>query len=257
MENNTEQLELRIFRYDPESDRDPYYKTYMVPKRQSWSFLDALNYIKDELDGSLTYRWSCQMAICGSCGMMVDGKPALACKTFVRGYEGSVDIDPLAHFDIERDLVTEVENVFEKMTSLQTYLKPADPERKSEDGTRLQSPKEFKKYKQYSMCINCMLCYSACPQFGLNDAFLGPAALALTRRYNLDSRDTGKLERMDRATAKDGVWNCTLVGSCSEVCPKHVDPAGAIQEMKVEGVFHTMADYIFPGRRKRHKKNQD
>jgi fumarate reductase iron-sulfur subunit len=91
------------------------------------------------------------------------------------------------------------------------------------------------KFKQYTMCINCMACYAACPQYGLDPSFIGPAALAMAHRYNLDSRDQGKSERLDILGDHDGVWDCSFVGACSEVCPKGVDPAAAIQQMKVEG----------------------
>jgi fumarate reductase iron-sulfur subunit len=100
------------------------------------------------------------------------------------------------------------------------------------------------------MCINCMLCYAACPQYGLNGEFIGPAALALTHRYNQDSRDGGRKKRQPEVTRHEGVWECSFVGACSEVCPKDVDPAGAIQQMKVSSTVDWYLSHLNPWRRK-------
>ena len=116
-------------------------------------------------------------------------------------------------------------------------VKPYDPQAPE---TYQQSPEQLARYKQFANCINCGLCYSACPQFGLNPEFLGPAALTLAHRYNLDSRDHGKKQRMAELNRHEGVWSCTFVGFCSKVCPKHVDPAAAVNQGKVEAAKHTL-----------------
>jgi fumarate reductase iron-sulfur subunit len=103
------------------------------------------------------------------------------------------------------------------------------------EGEYLQTPDQLEMYKQFSMCINCMLCYSACPVYGLEQSFIGPAAIALAQRYNLDSRDEAARERLEILSEHDGMWQCTFVGECSKVCPKNVDPAGAIQQLKLVG----------------------
>ena len=102
-------------------------------------------------------------------------------------------------------------------------------------------------FKQYTQCINCLLCYAACPQCGLNEDFIGPAALALAHRYNLDSRDGGKDERADVVASNEGVWECTFVGACSDVCPKHVDPAAAIQQTKISASLDWFKAKLMPG----------
>ncbi|RLA03247.1 MAG: fumarate reductase iron-sulfur subunit, partial [Gammaproteobacteria bacterium] len=112
------------------------------------------------------------------------------------------------------------------------YIVPAE-EPTTEQGTYVQSPEQLKDFQQYSQCINCLLCYSACPQVAMDDDFVGPAALALAHRYNLDSRDQGRSAREDVVASNDGVWECSFVGECSEVCPKGVDPAAAIQQSKI------------------------
>jgi fumarate reductase iron-sulfur subunit len=177
------------------------------------------------------------MAICGSCGKMVNGKPELSCHTFLRDYyPGKVRIEPLSHFPIVRDLVIDqTDFVKNKLPAMKPYLLARNEPPAAE--THLQTPGQLQKYYQYSQCINCLLCYAACPQYGLNPKFTGPAALALLHRYNADSRDRGWEERAEVINAEEGVWGCTLVGYCSEVCPKHVDPAHAINQNKVNSTM--------------------
>ena len=211
---------------------------YSVPRRRGWSVLDALQYVKDRIDPTLSFRGSCRMGICGSCGVEVDGRPVLACSTFVRDAVAPLSIEPMRHFPVERDLVVGLDDALGSLGELQTYLQPADS-RGPNDPPRLQTPAQLAAYKSHAMCINCMLCYSACPQYGLDD-FLGPGALALAQRYNLDSRDAGSTARLERAGAEDGVWRCTVVGTCSEVCPADVRPATAIQQLKLASVAHAV-----------------
>src|SRR5215471_18421753 len=130
-----ETIILEVTRYSPEQDTEPRFQRYEVPLRKDWVVLDALNYIKDKIDGSLTFRWSCRMGICGSCGMMVNGEPKLIPKEQTQTFEGEY----------------------------------------------LQTPEQLDVYKQFSMCINCMLCYAACPVYGLDPVFIGPAAIALAQ----------------------------------------------------------------------------
>lgn len=230
-------MTVEVLRYNPEQDTEPYLSRYDVPYDSQTSLLDALGYIKDGLEPELSYRWSCRMAICGSCGMMVNGKPKLACKTFLRDFSGYMRIEPLANFPIERDLVVDLSHFIESLESIKPYIIG----NKAPEGQRTnQTPAQLEKYRTFSMCINCGLCYAACPQFGLNPEFVGPGALTLAHRYNLDNRDNGKAERMKIMNGKNGVWSCTFVGYCSEVCPKHVDPAAAVQQGKVESA----KDYV-------------
>ena len=222
---------LECLRYDPERDEAPRWQRYEVPFSDDMSVLQGLQYIKDHLDGSLTFRWSCRMAICGSCGAMLNGVPKLGCENFLRDYyPGPLRVEPLNHFPIVRDLAIDQSDFLAKLESVKPYLIGEPPA----EGTHKQTPREMAEYYQYSQCINCLLCYAACPQYGLNDKFTGPAALALLHRYNADSRDKGRAERMAVVNQEDGVWGCTLVGYCSEVCPKGVDPARAVNQNKIE-----------------------
>jgi fumarate reductase iron-sulfur subunit len=244
----TDQITLEVLRYHPETDAEPYLQTYNVPYRNDWVVLDALNYIKDHVDGTLSYRWSCHMAVCGSCGMMINGEPKLSCHAFLRDYRnnGSVRIEPLDHFPIERDLVIVMDSFMDKLSSVKPYMIAKDQKPLSE-GEYLQTPLQLKIFKQYTQCINCLLCYAACPQIGLNGDFVGPAALALAHRYNLDSRDGGKEQRADVVASNEGIWECTFVGACSEVCPKDVDPAAAIQQTKISASLDWFKAYLLPG----------
>jgi fumarate reductase iron-sulfur subunit len=226
-------LQVEVLRYRPESDQDPTFQTYTVPYRDDWVVLDALNHIKDTIDRTLSYRWSCHMAVCGSCGMMINGEPKLSCHAFLRDYyPDKIRVEPLNNFPIERDLVTVADDFMAKLESVKPYVIPKQ-ERLVDDGPHLQTPAQLNAFKQYTMCINCMLCYAACPQYGLTPDFVGPAALALAHRYNLDTRDDGREQRQEIAASNEGVWDCTFVGECSEACPKSVDPAAAIQQTKI------------------------
>jgi len=241
-------VELEILRYDPEQDDEPHFQTYTVPYHEDWVVLDAINYIKDELDRTLSYRWSCHMAVCGSCGMVINGAPTLACHTFLRDYPDKIRVEPLRNFPIERDLIVDMDDFIGKLTSVKPWL-VAREERSVDEGEYLQTPAELAVFKQYTACINCLLCYSACPQYALNEPFVGPAALALAHRYNLDSRDVGRSAREDVVASNPGIWECSFVGACSEVCPKQVDPAAAIQQAKIASTGDYFLDFLKPWRR--------
>ena len=208
-------ITLEVARYHPERDRAPSFASYQVPFRNDWVILDALNYIKDRLDGSLAYRWSCRMGICGSCGMMVNGEPKLTCAVFLSHYApGPIRVEPLQHFPVVRDLVVELTDFLRKLQKVKPWIIPGD--QKPPDGEYLQTPEQLDAYKRFSMCINCVLCYAACPVYALDPHFVGPAAIALAQRYNLDSRDQASRERGDILAQHDGIWGCTFVGECTK-----------------------------------------
>jgi fumarate reductase iron-sulfur subunit len=241
-----QRIEIQVLRFRPEEEDKPVWQSYDVPYTDDMSVLQGLQYIKDELDGSLSFRWSCRMAICGSCGMMVNDRPKLSCQTFLRELApGPVKVEALAHFPIERDLVVSVEPFMEKLEAIKPYLIPKEP-RTLAQGEYLQTPHQLEQFEQYSSCINCMLCYAACPQFGLDSDFTGPGVLALLHRYNADSRDGGKPERMEFVNTEEGVWTCTAVGYCSVVCPKKVDPANAINQNKVNSAKDYFLRFVSP-----------
>ncbi|HEX6489533.1 MAG TPA: succinate dehydrogenase/fumarate reductase iron-sulfur subunit [Candidatus Dormibacteraeota bacterium] len=234
-------MKVTTTRFDPAQDKKPRRQTYEVPYQEDHVVLDALNYIKTNIDGSLSYRWSCRMGICGSCGMMVNGEPKLTCAAFLRDYGRELTVEPLANFAIIRDLVVDIDPFLEKLQSVKPWVV-------NEAGSPLGGgehrvlTEETDQFRQYSLCINCMLCYSACPVYGHTPEFLGPAAIALARRYDLDPRDHGNAERKAVVRSSEGIWECSFVGECSAVCPKGVDPAKAIQQSK----FDSTLGYLMP-----------
>ncbi len=243
-----DRIVLEVARYRPEAEAEPTLQRYEVPFRKDWVILDGLNHIKDHLDGTLAYRWSCRMGVCGSCGMTVNGEPKLTCATFLSDYApGPVRVEPLRNFPIIRDVIVDIGDFMKKLSAVKPWI-IRDSEKPLAEGEYRQTPDELDHYKQYSMCINCMLCYAACPVYGLDPEFLGPAAIALGQRYNLDSRDQGARERHKILSKHDGIWSCTFVGECTKVCPKNVDPAGAIQRYKLTSALEWVKDFVMPWR---------
>ena len=245
-------IKLTVTRYRPENESEPVTQSYYVPYHDDWVVLDALQWIKDYEDGTLSFRWSCHMGVCGSCGMNVNGAPKLTCAAFLRDYfPHEVVVEPLAHFPIVRDLVVNLEDFMHKLQEVKPYIIRDDLETAPIGyGNEFpQTPEQVEDYRQFSMCINCMLCYAACPVYGMEPRFLGPAAIALAHRYNMDSRDQGRAQRMSVIGSSEGVWECTFVGECSVVCPKHVDPAAAIQRSKLATTNDMMFGLLMPGKK--------
>src|SRR5438876_9743127 len=146
-----ETISLEVLRYSPEHDAEPSFQRYDVPVHKDWVVLDALNYIKDKVDGSLTFRWSCRMGVCGSCGMMVNGEPKLTCATFLTDYApGPVRVEPLKNFPVMRDLIVEITDFLSKLTKVKPWI--IRNEETPPDGEYLQTPEELDTYKQFSMC---------------------------------------------------------------------------------------------------------
>ena len=248
MSNKT--ITLKVTRYRPEQEEAPTEQSYQIPYRDDWVVLDALNYVKDRVDGTLSYRWSCRMGVCGSCGMMVNGEPKLTCSAFLKDYyPEEVRVEPLVNFPIVRDLVIDMTDFMNKLKAVKPWV-IRKREKPVAEGEHLQSPAQLKIFKQFSMCINCMLCYAACPVYGLEPEFIGPAAIALAHRYNIDSRDEGWKERKPIVASSEGIWECTYIGECSVVCPKEVDPAAAIQRTKVATTTDWFKSILLPWGRK-------
>ena len=241
-----DRITLQIARYRPEQDSSVTFDEHEVPCPKDWVVLDGLNHIKDHLDGTLSYRWSCRMGICGSCGMTVNGEPKLTCATFLADYApGPIRIEPLRNFPVIRDLIVDIGDFMRKLVLVTPWL-VRDVDTPVAEGEYRQTPEQLDEYKPFSMCINCMLCYAACPIYGLDPKFIGPAAIALAQRYNLDSRDEGASQRMAVLSEHEGIWGCTFVGECTKVCPKNVDPAGAIQRYKLTAAVESMKAFFMP-----------
>ncbi len=219
-------VEFKISRFNPEK-KNHYFSTFKVPIRKGTTILDALMYIKDNLDESLTFRHSCRMGICGSCAVNIDGKPMLACYTQVLHLESdALAIEPISNLPIIKDLVVDIEPFFDQYKKTKTVLiKPEEDFKKPDEF--VQSPAELKKFWDLTLCIKCSICYSACPAI-IDEKFLGPASLTANYRFVADSRDQGCPGRLKPMA--DNIWLCTQCNSCTLFCPKLVGCANALVE---------------------------
>jgi succinate dehydrogenase / fumarate reductase iron-sulfur subunit len=226
------EMQFRIYRFDPEKDSAPYYQSYTVSAEPNERILDCLNRIKWEQDGTLGYRMSCGHGVCGSDGMRINGRCALACQKLVKEYEGTeVVLDPLPSFGVLKDLVVDLEPFFEKVRLLRPYLISAlaSPEKE-----RQQSHEDSRKLDVAIRCILCACCMGACPVVNENEQFLGPAPLVWAFRFIFDSRDGQSLERLQQVDYPDGVWACVNHFECTRACPKEISVTKHINTVKRE-----------------------
>jgi len=225
---------FEVLRYNPGVDAKPRMQSYEVPSPKGLTVLDGLLWIKENLYPTLSWRSSCRMGVCGSCAMFINGKPRLACANQVAHLGGGkVVVKPLPNYDIIRDLVPDLEPFFAKHAAIKPFLIRKNVEElESPTGEFFQSKEELINYIQFAYCIKCGACLAACPTVATDESFLGPQALAQAWRYTSDSRDEGAAERGEEVFTAHGAFRCHFAGACSDVCPKGVDPAFAIQLMK-------------------------
>lgn len=223
-----------IRRFSPERDKKPYWERFDVPVVPGMTVLEGLHWIKEHKGPSLAMRFSCRMGVCGSCGMLINGVPRLACNTqILHVTESLLTVAPLPNFRIIKDLVPDLMPLFDKHTHVMPHIvRDEDEEQMESTGEYFQSPEELVEYLQFSYCIKCACCMAACPTLATDDDYLGPQALPQSYRYSIDTRDTGFKQRVERVSASNGVSRCHYAGECSHVCPKGVDPARAIQLLK-------------------------
>lgn len=217
---------LAITRFNPETETEPRVEEFSVTAEPTDRILDALIDITRNQDGTLGYRRSCAHGVCGSDAMRINGKERLACKTLFRELadEGAADvrveIEPLRHLTVQKDLMVDQSPFFEKFRAVTPYFVP-----KAETpnhGEFLQSPDDRALFDEATKCINCAACYSACPVLDKNPAFLGPQAIVQAARFIYDSRDKGLEARIDVLDQKDGVWPCESHFECTRVCPREI-----------------------------------
>ena len=227
-------VRFEVLRYNPEKDQTPQLSQYSVPVTKGMTVLDGLHWIKEHEDRTLAWRSSCRMGICGSCGMFVNGLPRLACNNqIVHLHSDVVVVKPLPNFDIIRDLVPDLESLFKKHRSVKPHLIRKDLEEQNlPSGEYFQTRQELVNYIQFAYCIKCGLCLSACPTVATSEEYTGPQALTQGWRYMADSRGEASKERAEELYSDHGVYRCHFAGACSQVCPKGVDPAMAIQLAK-------------------------
>jgi succinate dehydrogenase / fumarate reductase iron-sulfur subunit len=226
-------ITLRIARFNPANDSTKKFMEFNVSYEKWTTVLEAILDVKQHFDHSIAVRYSCRQATCGSCGMIINGKPRLACFTKISELNSNVvTVEPMNNFPIIRDLAVKFERLFDTHHKIKPYLIREDTEITSNTKEFLQTPEELEQYIQFSNCIKCGLCNSACPTMATDSSFVGPQALAQAYRYVADSRDKGKNDRLKIIDDSHGIWRCHFAGSCSQVCPKGVDPAMGIQLLR-------------------------
>lgn len=229
----TRKKEFQIYRYDPESDENPRIDTYEIDLDKCGPMaLDALIKIKNEIDPTLTFRRSCREGICGSCAMNIDGTNTLACIKPIDDVSGCVKIYPLPHMEVIKDLVPDMGNFYKQYESIRPWLQSKKPD-PSPSKERLQSVGDRKKLDGVTECILCACCSTSCPSYWWNgDKYLGPAVLLQAYRWIVDSRDDATPERLNELDDTFKLYRCHTIMNCANTCPKGLNPAKAIAEIK-------------------------
>ena len=223
--------EFKIYRYDPDTEDNPRLDTYFVNLDDCGPMvLDALLWIKNNIDATLTLRRSCREGICGSCAMNIDGLNTLACTKGMEEIAGVVRVYPLPHMPVIKDLVPDLSTFYAQHRSVEPWLKTTTPAPRTE---WLQSKEERNKLDGLYECILCACCSTSCPSYWWNgDKYLGPAVLLQAYRWLIDSRDEATMERLDGLEDPFKLYRCHTIMNCSKACPKGLNPAKAIAEIK-------------------------
>jgi succinate dehydrogenase / fumarate reductase iron-sulfur subunit len=222
-------VHFKILRFDPERDAKPHFAEYDVAMEPSDRVLDGLNHIKWYLDGSLTYRRSCEHGVCGSDAMLINSRNRLACKLLIKDTGSKVLVEPLRGYKVVKDLVVDLTSFFESYRAMKPYLQNDEA---VPVGERLQTPAERARYDDTTKCILCAACTTSCPPFWANSEFVGPASIVNAHRFIFDSRDRATEERLLILNQREGVWRCRTVFNCTEACPRGIEITKAIEEVK-------------------------
>ncbi len=236
------ELTLKIKRFQKEKDPPQWIETFQVEPEKRMNLLEALLRIQDEQDETLSFRYSCRGAVCGSCAMRVNGKLVLACRTRVEDLmDKSIFIEPLPYFPVIRDLIVDMSTFFSHYRKIEPYLhgKPFPPHLEY-----TMKEDERKEIDSYIQCILCGICFGSCPAFIRDPQFLGPAMLAKAYRFLADSRDRREEEILKEVNGQQGVWGCNTVFQCVKVCPKEVPPTDAIVKMRGEILKYRLISFF-------------
>ncbi len=220
---------IKIKRFNPEKDSEPHWREYQVEAEPTDRLLDALNYIKWNIDGTLTYRRSCAHGVCGSDAMLINRRNGLACKLLLKNLGSTITVEALRGLPLLKDLLVDMEGFFAKYRAVKPFLMADSPEPEKE---RLQSPEERAVFDDTTKCILCAACNTSCPSFWSNEDYVGPAAIVQAHRFIFDSRDEGHEERLAVLNERDGVWRCRTIFNCVEACPRDINITRAIGEVK-------------------------
>ena len=229
--NAKREREFRIYRWNPDDGKNPQVDTYYVDLEESGPMLlDALIWIKSYIDPTLTFRRSCREGVCGSCAMNIDGVNTLACTKFIDEVKGEVRIYPLPHMPVVKDLVPDLSQIWAQYASIEPWLKSETPPPERE---RVQSPEERARLDGLWECILCFCCTTSCPSYWWNgERYLGPAVLLQAHRWIADSRDEATGERLDQLEDPFRLYRCHTIMNCTRTCPKGLNPAKSIAEIK-------------------------
>ncbi|HPE13393.1 MAG: succinate dehydrogenase iron-sulfur subunit [Actinobacteria bacterium] len=222
---------LKIARFIPETDTEPHYEEYRLECLPTDRILTVMQRIKDEIDGTLTFRRSCAHGICGSDAMRINGRNRLACKTLIKdlNIKKPVIIEAIKGLPLEKDLVVDMEPFFDAYRDVMPFLIPEGHEPTRE---RLQSAEDRAIFDDTTKCILCACCTASCPVFWSDGQYFGPAAIVGAHRFIFDSRDAGTDLRLDILNSKEGVWRCRTTFNCTEACPRGIEVTKAIAEVK-------------------------
>lgn len=231
-ENATRVKRFEVYRWNPDSGENPRIDIYHIDLDSCGPMvLDAILKIKNDIDSTLALRRSCREGVCGSCAMNVNGKNTLVCIKAIEDYEGTIKIFPLPHMDVIKDLVTDMTNFFAQYASIKPWIETQSPA--PADRERLQSKEDRKKLDGLYECVLCACCSTSCPSYWWNsDKYLGPAVLLQASRWLEDSRDENAGERLDELEDPYKLYRCHTIMSCTDTCPKGLNPAKAIADIK-------------------------
>lgn len=230
----SKKVTFKVFRFDPDKDKKPYFKKYKFEPVQGMTVLDGLFHIQRKIDGSIAFRSSCREGVCGSCAMHIGGKYRLACEVQIADLGSSITIRPLGHVPIIKDLIVDMKPFWDKYKQIKPYLMPGDPD--PGDRERVQTEDERKDIDVLIDCILCGACSSSCSVSATNEDYLGPAAMMKANRFIRDSRDNAVIERLRLVATENGAYRCHSIFSCQYVCPKDLNPQASIQEIQKHGV---------------------
>jgi succinate dehydrogenase / fumarate reductase iron-sulfur subunit len=232
------EVNLRVLRYNPETDSAPHFEDYKVEADPTDRILDLLHYVKWYQDGSLAVRRSCAHGICGSDAVVINGVNALACKVLVRDLEQPIVVEPIRGLPVQRDLIVDMEPFFAGYRAVKPWLIVDETEHEPAR-ERYQSPEDRERFDDTTKCILCAACTTACPIFWSDEEYVGPAAIVNAHRFIFDSRDRGRAERLEILSTKNGAFKCRTAFNCSDACPRGIKVTQAIQEVKRAALFES------------------
>ena len=232
------EVNLRVLRYNPETDSAPHFEDYKVEADPTDRILDLLHYVKWYQDGSLAVRRSCAHGICGSDAVVINGVNALACKVLVRDLEQPIVVEPIRGLPVHRDLIVDMEPFFAGYRAVKPWLIVDETEHEPAR-ERYQSPEDRERFDDTTKCILCAACTTACPIFWSDEEYVGPAAIVNAHRFIFDSRDGGRAERLEILSTKNGAFKCRTAFNCSDACPRGIKVTQAIQEVKRAALFES------------------